>query len=109
LSLQDPIPIGDFGKATHDKATGIFRAKKVDLFEPLLKEVPLLTGRLLFLVVRRHVMIRHVGDHQVPLFPGRRGTGFPQRGDEVETALLFLGPVAARAGFNHEGRDTLLK
>ncbi|MFT6864947.1 MAG: hypothetical protein ACJAVK_003519 [Akkermansiaceae bacterium] len=41
--------------------------------------------------------------------PGRRGAGFPQRGDEVETALLFLGPVAARAVFFHEGRDTLLK
>jgi hypothetical protein len=91
------VAILDLRQTTDHKRTRIFRAKKLNLADPLQKLPTLFIRWLLLLVIWGHVVRLHDGKRLFPAVTGRSFGGFFEGGSEVDSALLPVLPVTPRA------------
>ena len=107
--ITQGVAILHLGQAADHKRTGILRAEKFDLANPVEELLPLLLRRLPVRLFRRHVMGLHVRLRLLPVLAGGRAPGVLERGLVVEAPLRFLIPMTLRAVGVHEGGDPLMK
>src|SRR5437899_928343 len=94
------------GQTSDHKRTRILRAQKFDFTDPVEKFLTLLIRGLLLRAIRRHVVSSHFGQRLPPPFTRRSFAGVLEGGCEVDSALLFLFPMTARAvSINEWGHD----
>src|SRR5436190_1275192 len=93
------------GQTTDHKQTRILRTEKLDLADPFQKLLTLLIRWLLVLVFRRHLVGFYHGNRLFPPFAGGSFAGLLECWSEVDSALLSILPVTARAVGFHEWRD----
>src|SRR5688572_6702702 len=91
------VAILHLGQTPNHKRPWILRAEKLDLADPAQKFVPLLLRWLLVRFLRWHVMRFHDRNCLLPPFPGRSFAGVLKRRAEVDSTLLSILPVTARA------------
>ena len=103
------VAVFRLGQATDHKGTGVFRAEKLDLADPVEKRVSLGVGRLFRRVLRGHVVRLDVGEGLLPpLAEGCVAGGF-EGGFEVDAALGFPVAVTVQAIRADKGCDLLAK
>ena len=109
VEIVQRVAVFRLGQATDHKGTGVFRAEKLDLADPVEKRVSLGVGRLFRRVLRGHVVRLDVGEGLFPaLAEGCVAGGF-EGGFEVDPALGFPVTVTVKAIRADKGRDLLAK
>src|SRR5436189_2244774 len=102
---MERVAILDLGQPTDHEGTGIFRAEKLDLAEPLQKLLTLRIRWLLVLIVGRHVVRFHDAKRLLPAPAGRGFAGLLEGRAEVDSALLPILPVTTCAVGSDEWGD----
>src|SRR5579859_8017542 len=103
------VAILHLGQTTDHKRTRIFRAQKLDLADPVQKLVTLLSHWLLVRIFRRHFVGFHDGKRLLPPLAGSTFAGLLERWSEVNSTLLSILPVTARAVSVDEWSDHLFE
>ena len=103
------VAVFRLGQATDHKGTGVLRAEKLDLADPVEKRFSLGVGRLFRRVLRGHVVGLDVGEGLLPPLAEGRVAGGLECGFEVDPALGFPVAVTVQAIRADKGCDLIAK
>src|SRR5215471_18399982 len=91
------VAILHLGQTADHKGARVLRAEKLNLADPVQKLLTLLIRRLFFRAIRWHFVGFHHGKRLLPPLAGRIFAGLLERWPEVNSTLLSILPVTARA------------